>query len=124
MKYGEKIISEALLEAWENPYPAKDYEIEISFPEFTCLCPRSGYPDFATIKIKYVPDKKIIELKSLKLYLNSFRSKYISHEEATNVIYKDLYNILNPKFLEVIGDFNPRGNLKTIIKVSSEKNFS
>ncbi|MDI6864248.1 preQ(1) synthase [Thermodesulfovibrio yellowstonii] len=120
MLYGEKAIKEALLEAWDNPYPDRDYKIEISFPEFTCLCPRSGYPDFATIKISYIPDKKIVELKSLKLYLNSYRDKYISHEAVTNKIYEDLHNLLKPKNLEVIGDFNPRGNVKTIIKVSSE----
>jgi 7-cyano-7-deazaguanine reductase len=120
MRYGEKAIEEAKLEAWDNPYPDRDYKIDITFPEFTCLCPRSGYPDFATIKINYIPDKKIIELKSLKLYLNSYRSQYISHEAATNKIFDDLKKILQPRFLEVIGDFNPRGNVKTIIKVSSE----
>ncbi|WP_353684533.1 preQ(1) synthase [Thermodesulfovibrio sp. 3907-1M] len=120
MLYGEKAVKEAKLEAWDNPYPQRDYRIEISFPEFTCLCPRSGYPDFATIKISYIPDKKIVELKSLKLYLNSYRDKYISHEAVTNKIYEDLYNLLQPRALEVMGDFNPRGNVKTIIKVSSE----
>jgi 7-cyano-7-deazaguanine reductase len=124
LKYGEKAILEAKLEAWPNPYPDRDYLIEISFPEFTCLCPRSGYPDFATIRIRYIPDKFIVELRSLKLYLNKYRSTYISHEEATNRIYTDLQKLLNPRFLEVIGDFNPRGNVKTIIKVSSEKNKS
>lgn len=120
MKYGEKAIKKAMLETWDNPHTERDYEINISFPEFTCLCPRSGYPDFATIKIMYIPDKKIIELKSLKLYLNSFRNVYISHEDATNKIYAELKKRLKPKFLEVIGDFNPRGNMKTIVKVSSE----
>ncbi len=120
LKYGEKAILEAELEAWPNPYPDRDYVIEISFPEFTCLCPRSGYPDFATIKIKYIPDKLIVELRSLKLYLNKYRGRYISHEEATNKIYTDLYELLKPRFLEVIGDFNPRGNVKTVIKVSSK----
>ncbi|MEN2994703.1 MAG: preQ(1) synthase [Thermodesulfovibrio sp.] len=120
MLYGEKAIKEAELEAWDNPYPDRDYRIEISFPEFTCLCPRSGYPDFATIKINYIPDKKIVELKSLKLYLNSYRDKYISHEAVTNKIFEDLQNLLKPRHLEVIGDFNPRGNVKTVVKVSSE----
>ena len=121
LKYGEKAIVEAKLEPWPNPYPNRNYTIEFTFPEFTCLCPRSGYPDFATIRIKYIPDKYIVELKSLKLYLNKYRSQYISHEEATNRIYTDLYNILKPRFLEVIGDFNPRGNVKTIVKVSSRE---
>jgi 7-cyano-7-deazaguanine reductase len=119
MKYGEKIIKKAVLEIWNNPHPERDYEINISFPEFTCLCPRSGYPDFATIKINYKPGKKIVELKSLKLYLNSFRTIYISHEDITNIIYSELKRKLRPKFLEVIGDFNPRGNVKTIVRVCS-----
>lgn len=121
MKYGEKEIKEAKLEVLENPSPEKDYEIEIAFPEFTCLCPRSGYPDFATIKIKYAPDKRIIELKSLKLYLNKFRNEYIIHEAAANKIYKDLHRALKPRYLEVIGDFNPRGNVKTTVRVTSAR---
>ena len=121
MKYGEKAIKEAKLETWENPSPEKDYEIELIFPEFTSLCPRSGYPDFATIRIKYVPDKYIVELKSLKLYLNSYRDKYITHEEAANKIYNDLNRLLHPRYLEVIGEFNVRGGIKTIVRVSSEK---
>ncbi|WP_457621152.1 preQ(1) synthase [Persephonella sp.] len=120
LRYGEKEIKESKLEVWPNPNPEKNYTINITFPEFTCLCPRSGYPDFATIKITYVPDQYIVELKSLKLYLNKYRNQYISHEEATNKIYDDLYNLLKPRFLEIIGDWNPRGNVKTIIKISSE----
>jgi 7-cyano-7-deazaguanine reductase len=122
MKYGEKEILEAKLEPWPNPYPERNYTIDITFPEFSCLCPRSGYPDYATIKISYIPDQYIVELKSLKLYLNKYRNQYISHEEATNKIYEDLHNLLKPRKLEVIGDWNPRGNVKTIIKVSSEDN--
>jgi 7-cyano-7-deazaguanine reductase len=120
VKYGEKAIKSASLDTWENPYPERDYEINISFPEFTCLCPRSGYPDFATIKIDYVPDRKIVELKSLKLYLNSFRDVHISHEAAANKIYEEIQKKLKPRFLQVIGDFNPRGNVKTIVKVCSD----
>ena len=121
MKYGEKEIKRAMIEVWDNPSQVRDYEVEINFPEFTCLCPRSGYPDFATIKIRYIPHKKIVELKSLKLYLNSFRNTNISHEDATNTIYTALEKKLKPKFLEVVGDFNPRGNIKTVVKVTSEK---
>jgi len=121
MKYGEKEIKRAMIEVWDNPSQVRDYEVEINFPEFTCLCPRSGYPDFATIKIRYIPHKKIVELKSLKLYLNSFRNTHISHEDATNAIYTALEKKLKPKFLEVVGDFNPRGNIKTVVKVTSEK---
>lgn len=120
MRYGGKAVKKAKLEVWDNPSPERDYEINISFPEFTCLCPRSGYPDFAAIGISYVPDKKIVELKSLKLYLNSFRDIHISHEGATNIIYSELEKILKPRFLEVAGDFNPRGNVKTIIRVRSK----
>jgi 7-cyano-7-deazaguanine reductase len=121
MKYGEKAIKNVRLESWDNPHPERDYEVDISFSEFTCLCPRSGYPDFANILIKYVPDKKIVELKSLKLYLNAYRDLCISHEETTNRIFMDLEKKLKPRFLEVVGDFNPRGNVKTVIRVSSEK---
>jgi len=120
MRYGEKAIAEARLEVWDNPYPKRDYKIEIAFPEFTCLCPRSGYPDFGTIRINYIPKKYIVELRSLKLYLNSYRGKYISHEEATNRIYDTIVKTLKPKYLEVIGDFNPRGNMKTVIRVTSD----
>ncbi len=120
MKYGEKAIKKAALEIWKNPNPERDYEINITFQEFTCLCPRSGYPDFATIIINYVPDKKIVELKSLKLYLNSFRDVHISHEESANKIFSEIQKKLKPRFLEITGDFNPRGNVKTVIRVSSE----
>jgi len=124
LKYGEKEIMESKLELWPNPNPERNYLISITFPEFTVKCPRSGYPDFATIRIKYIPDKYIVELKSLKLYLNKFRDKYMSHEEVTNKIYNDLYSILKPRFLEVIGDFNPRGNLKTIVVVRSDEKYN
>lgn len=120
MKYGEKEIKEAEkkpLEVWDNPNPDRDYEISLSFPEFTCLCPRSGYPDFATINILYVPNKKIVELKAIKIWLNSFRNQHISHEEVTNLIYDVIIGTLSPRRLKVTGDFNPRGNLKTVITV-------
>ena len=123
MKYGEKEVQKAVLEVWENPSTERDYEISISFPEFTCLCPRSGYPDFAVIAVNYVPDKKIVELKSLKLYLNSFRNVHISHEAITNKIYAELQKKLKPRFLEVVGDFNPRGNVKTVVRVCSDNNI-
>ena len=120
VRYGERTIKKTKLETWDNPYPERDYEVDISFPEFTCLCPRSGFPDFAAIRIRYVPDRKIIELRSLKLYLNSFRDVPISHEDVTNRIYSELERILKPGFLEVFGDFNPRGNVKTVVRVCSE----
>jgi 7-cyano-7-deazaguanine reductase len=118
MKYGEKAVSKAKLEKWPNPYSDRDYYIEINYPEFTCLCPRSGYPDFAVIKISYIPDKYIVELKSLKLYLNKFRNQSVSHEFAANKIFDDLKKLLKPRHLEVTGDFNPRGNVKTVVRVA------
>ena len=120
MKYGEKAIKESKFELWDNPYKNRNYKVDITFPEFTCLCPRSGYPDFATVKITYIPRRYIVELKSVKLYLNKFRNQHISHESAINQIFSDIYRILKPKFLEVTGDFNPRGNVKTTIRIDSE----
>ena len=117
MKYGARAIKQATLEIWDNPNPDRDYTIEISYPEFTCLCPRSGYPDFATINITYVPNRKIVELKALKLWLNSFRDQGISHEAVTNLVFDVLKRDLKPRALEVVGDFNVRGNLKTVIRV-------
>ena len=118
-KYGAKAIKRAVLEVWPNPSPERDYTLDISFPEFTCLCPRSGYPDFAEIRIHYIPDKLIVELKSLKLYLNGYRDRAVSHEAVTNLIYEDLAGALKPRHLKVVGDFNPRGNVKTVITVDS-----
>jgi 7-cyano-7-deazaguanine reductase len=117
MKYGAKAIKQATLEIWDNPSPDRDYTIEIAYPEFTCLCPRSGYPDFATIKVTYVPNRKIVELKALKLWLNGFRDQSISHEAVTNLIFDVLKKSLRPRALEVTGDFNVRGNVKTVIRV-------
>jgi 7-cyano-7-deazaguanine reductase len=122
MRYGEEAISKARLEPWENTHPERDYTVEITFPEFTCLCPRSGYPDFATIRISYIPDKWVVELKSLKLYLNQYRNRYISHEEATNQIHQDLQETLKPRYLRVVGDFHPRGNVHTVVTVETGKN--
>ncbi len=118
MKYGTKAILQAKLEVWPNPNPDRDYVIDISFPEFTCLCPRSGYPDFATIRVTYTPGKHVVELKSLKLYLNSFRDAGVSHEAVTNLIFDTLKKNLKPRALEVVGDFNARGNVKTVIRVA------
>ena len=119
VRYGEGAIRAAALEFWDNPAPERDYEINIELPEFTCLCPRSGYPDFAVIRVRYVPDKRIVELKSLKLFLNSFREKYLSHEAAANLIFEELERGLAPRHLDVTGDFNARGNVKTIIRVAT-----
>lgn len=123
LMYGEKEISEIELEIWENKFRDRDYLIEIDYPEFTCKCPRSGYPDFAKIYVNYIPDGHIVELKAFKLWLNSFRDTAISHEAVTNVIYDVLMEKLNPRFLEVIGDFNARGNVVTVIRLRSDKKY-
>ena len=107
------------LEVFPNPKPSRDYTIQIESPEFTCLCPKTGQPDFATFLIEYVADKSCVELKSLKLYLNRFRDESISHEAVTNKIFDELKKLLKPRYLEVVGDFNPRGNVKTIIRTST-----
>lgn len=91
------------------------YVIHLEMPEFTCLCPRSGFPDFATITIDYVPDQHVVELKSLKLYINTYRNRQISREAATNTILDDLISLLSPRWMRVVADFSVRGNIKTII---------
>ena len=115
MRYGERQIAEARLEAVPNPSPERAYRIDLTCPEFTCLCPRSGFPDFATIYISYVPDRTIVELKSLKLYINKFRNEYVFHEKAINQILNDLLDLLGPRWIEVVGDFSVRGNIHTVI---------
>lgn len=102
-----------LLESFANRTPERQYEVEFECPEFTCLCPRSGFPDFATIYVRYIPDQKCVELKSLKLYINEFRNRGVFHEDVTNTILNDLVTLLDPHFIEVIGDFNIRGNIHT-----------
>jgi len=124
MKYGEKEIQEFDINAAENFWPnehEKNYTINIELPEFMCLCPRSGYPDFATMRLSYVPNKKVIELKALKLYINSFMYRHISHENSANEIFDALYSRLEPKSMKLIADFNPRGNVHTVIEIDSEK---
>jgi len=115
MKYGTKMIAESTLEAVPNGTPERDYEIDFTIPEFTCLAPDSGFPDFATIRIRYIPDKSLVELKSLKLYINKFRDQEVFHEAAVNRILDDLVTLLDPRFMEVVGDFNVRGNIKTVV---------
>lgn len=119
--YGEKAIEEARLERFENRTLVRRYTIEFTCPEFTCLCPRSGFPDFATIRIRYIPDQYCVELKSLKLYINSFRDKKVFHEDVTNVIIQDLIDLLDPHEIEVVGDFTVRGNIHTLITAKHQK---
>jgi len=124
MKYGEKEIEEFDISKEENFWPNENknrYKISITLPEFTCRCPRSGYPDFATIYLEYIPNQKVVELKALKLYINSFMNRYISHENVANEIFETLYSKLKPHWMKIVADFNPRGNVHTIIEIDSNK---
>ncbi len=122
MKYGEKVVStfdvEKDLEIWPNEHQ-RHYLIKMTLPEFSCLCPRSGYPDYATIYVEYTPNEWVVELKAMKLYINSFRERHISHENSANEIYEVLERKLQPKYLKLIADYNPRGNVHTVIEIDS-----
>ncbi len=125
MKYGEEEIANFDINAAENYWPnehPKNYTIDIKLPEFMCKCPRSGYPDFATIYLSYSPGDKVIELKALKLYINSFMNRHISHENGANEIFDTLYGNLSPKWLKIVADYNPRGNVHTVITIDSREN--
>jgi 7-cyano-7-deazaguanine reductase len=117
-RYGEAQIAEAELEALPNPAQHREYSVEMSYPEFTCKCPRSGYPDFATITLTFVPAASICELKSWKLYLNRYRDQYIFHEAVTNRILDDFVAAIAPARAEIVADWNVRGNVKTVIRAS------
>ena len=101
----------SVLEAFSNRYPGRDYWVTFTAPEFTTLCPKTGQPDFATLTIRYIPAKKLVESKSLKLYLFGFRNHGDFHEDVVNVIYDDLSRLLRPKYMEVVGKFAPRGGI-------------
>ena len=107
------------LETFPNPNPERDYEIRFECPEFTCLCPKTGQPDFATIRIRYVPDDTCVELKSLKMYLWSYRDEGAFHEAVTNKILDDLVAATNPRKMTVEGDFWVRGGIHTIVEVQN-----
>ena len=109
------------LEVVNNDSPDRNYTIKIEVPEFNCVCPRTGLPDFANIKISYIPDKHIVELKSLKLYVVKFRNIGIFHEHVTNRILDDFIKIARPKKINIVGDFHPRGGIKTSVEASWEK---
>jgi len=115
--YGTRAIRENGLERWPAPHPERPYLISFDIPEFTCLCPRSGFPDFALIKIRYQPRDWIVELKSLKLYINGYRDRLVSHEAAANQILDDLVSLLHPRWMRVAADFSVRGNIKTVVRV-------
>jgi len=106
------------LETFPNPRPGRDYEIDFAADEFTCLCPKTAQPDFATLRIRYVPDQLCVELKSLKLYLWSFRNEGHFHEAVTNRILDDLVELLQPRRMSVEADFNVRGGIHTVVRAS------
>ncbi len=103
------------LETFDNPMPERDYTIRIEVPEFTCLCPKTGQPDFATLHIEYVPDRKCVELKSLKLYVWSYRDEGAFHEKVTNTILDDLVAATKPRFMRLTAKFNVRGGIWTTV---------
>jgi 7-cyano-7-deazaguanine reductase len=115
-KYGTAAIRDNQLERWPNPEPGRPYLVSMDLPEFTCICPRSGFPDFALVKIRYQPRDWIVELKSLKLYINGFRDRALSHEAVANRVLDDLVVLLRPRWMRVTADFNVRGNIKTVVR--------
>ncbi|GAA6623926.1 preQ(1) synthase [Scytonema sp. NUACC26] len=121
IKYGERNIAEGQLITFPNPRVGRRYNIDITLPEFTCKCPFSGYPDFATIHITYIPDERVVELKALKLYINNYRDRYISHEETANQILDDFVAVCDPLEVVVKADFAPRGNVHMIVEVQHKK---
>lgn len=113
---GHKMIADAKLIRFANRTPTRRYTINFTCPEFTCLCPVSGFPDFATLHIQYIPKDWCVELKSLKLYINQYRNREVFHEDVVNIVLDDLIKLLDPWEMEVTGDFNVRGNIKTVIR--------
>ncbi len=109
------------LETFLNPHPLRDYTIRIRIPEFTCLCPKTGQPDFATLYIDYVPNQSCLELKSLKTYIWSFRDEGAFHEDVTNQILSDLVRASDPRFIRVCGEFNVRGGIYTTVTVEHQQ---
>jgi 7-cyano-7-deazaguanine reductase len=109
------------LETFANPAPERDYTIRMTLPEFTCLCPKTGQPDFATMKLEYGPDERCVELKSLKLYIWSFRDRGAFHEAVTNEILRELVAATAPRFLRLIAEFNVRGGIYTTVVAEHRK---
>jgi 7-cyano-7-deazaguanine reductase len=112
---GQRAIAGNRLESFDNRSPERDYTIQFTIPEFTCICPKTGFPDFATLNVRYVPGPRCVELKSLKLYINGFRDQGMFHEDVVNRVLDDLIGLLDPRYCEVVGDFNVRGNIKTVV---------
>ncbi|RMD49491.1 MAG: NADPH-dependent 7-cyano-7-deazaguanine reductase QueF [Ignavibacteria bacterium] len=110
-----------ILEVFENQYPDRDYFITHTAPEFTSVCPKTGQPDFATIELTYIPDKLCVELKSYKLYLNSYRNDGIYYESVTNKILDDLVAVCQPRYMRITAEFNVRGGIGSVVEVEYEK---
>jgi 7-cyano-7-deazaguanine reductase len=110
------------LDTFTYEFPGSEIWIEFEMPEFTAVCPFSDFPDFGTIRLKYVPNERCVELKSLKLYVNSFRNVKIFHEHVINVVLEDFVSACDPLKVEIAGDFNVRGNIKTVVRASYSKN--
>ena len=121
LTYNAYIMSNNILETFENPNIDRDYTINFEIPEFTSLCPKTSQPDFANILIEYIPDKLCVELKSLKLYFVSFRDKPGFHEDLTNQILDDLVQLLDPKFMNINAEWNVRGGIYTSVNAKHEK---
>ena len=109
------------IETFPNPFPERDYTITMKCPEFTCLCPKTGQPDFAILHISYIPDKICVELKSLKIYLTSYRNEGGFHEKVINIILDDLVSASKPRNMKIVGDFNVRGGIYTTVTVEHSK---
>ena len=109
------------LDTFAYEFPGKEIKIDFEIPEFTCVCPFSDFPDFATIRLEYVPNERCIELKSLKLYINSFRDVKVFHEHVINMILEDFVHACDPLSVTIAGDFNVRGNIKTTIRARYQK---
>ena len=109
------------IETWKNEYSDKDYTIEVTTPEFTAICPKTGLPDFGTIQISYIPDEQCVELKSLKEYFLFYRDVGIFHEHVINKILVDFVAACNPRRVEIVGDFHVRGGIKTVIRANYER---
>ena len=110
-----------ILETFENLYPNRDYTIEIVCPEFTSVCPKTGQPDFGTLTIRYMPERRCVELKSLKLYLQQFRNEGIFYEHATNRILDDLAAVVQPRQMQLVAAFTPRGGISTTVTAEVKK---
>ena len=110
------------LETFPNPNAERDYTIDFTIPEFTCLCPLTGQPDFAEFRIQYIPDQLCVELKSLKLYMWSYRNEGAFHEKVTNTICDDIIRAIAPRSITVVGDWYIRGGIKTVVTVTHQKN--